>query len=70
MSQIHWLHLMGFSLGETKEKSYFAVMQRFYVGSGSRNNNIKTGESRRVLIPFVRYGRPKKFAQILFLQHF
>ena len=29
-----------------------------------------TGEPRRVLILFVRYGRPKKSTQIMFLQHF
>ena len=29
-----------------------------------------TGELRRVLIPFDQYGRPKKSAQIIFLQHF
>ena len=29
-----------------------------------------TGEPRRVLIPFMRYGRPKKYANIIFLQQF
>ena len=29
-----------------------------------------TGEPRRVLIPFDRYGGPEKSTQIIFLQHF
>ena len=31
---------------------------------------MTTGEPRRVLISFLRYGRPKKSTQITFLQHF
>ena len=31
---------------------------------------VVSGEPRRVLIPFVRYGHPKKSTQIIFLQHF
>ena len=35
-----------------------------------RNGLKATGEPRCVSMPFVRYGHPKKSAQMIFLQHF
>ena len=38
--------------------------------SGALGTITNTSEPRRLLIPFVWYWHPNKFAQIIFLQHF
>ena len=54
----HWVSRGWFT--ETDVKSF---------KSGALWTITNTGEPRRVFIPFVWYGHPNKFAQIIFLQH-